>query len=253
MNQKKVSAETQAEEFSLIPHATLLTLYRNLLKCQVSAARKAKPRASAWPFNAAVVAVAQDLTGEEAILSLEPNPALKVLQGPTRGQSGGAGAGNSAILLQWALGTALTDKTRKTGRVTVVFSNAENAAWLDALEAARAHRLPIIFVHSSDGKKPAVLPNAAKLEPGTELPHIVTDGDDVVAMYRAAHESIGRARRNSGPTLIECVPFRLKGRRRQDSIAAMENYLRSKGLLRRGLKQELLEEIARKAGRVKGR
>jgi pyruvate dehydrogenase E1 component alpha subunit len=150
------------------------------------------------------------------------------------------------------LGTGLTHQTRKTGKVTVVFNtNAENPVWLDALQAARAHRLPMIFVHSSDGMKPALLPNAAKLEPGTELPHIVTDGDDVVAMYRAAHESIGRARRNSGPTLIECSPFRLKGRRRLDSVAGMENYLRSKGLLRRGLRQELLEEIARESNSAK--
>lgn len=254
MNRTKVSAdqgaETKAEEFSLISNGTLLALYRNLLKCRVGAApaKGARRRtAAAWPFDAAVVAVAQDLGGEDAVLSLSPNRALQLLQqGPRRGGDRG-GDSNRSILLQWALGDALINRTRKTGKVTVIFSSEDDAACLDTLETARVHRLPMVFVHSSDGQEQTAMPNAAKLEPGTELPHIVADGDDVVAIYRAAHESINRARRDRGPTLIECIPFRLPGRRRQDPIAGMENYLRGKGLLRSGLRNELLAEIARES------
>jgi Dehydrogenase E1 component len=70
-------------------------------------------------------------------------------------------------------------------------------------------------------------------------------------MYRVAHEAVDRARRDRGPTLIECIAFRLAGRRHQDSVATMEDYLRGKGLLRRGLKQEILEAIARESRSAK--
>jgi TPP-dependent pyruvate/acetoin dehydrogenase alpha subunit len=85
----------------------------------------------------------------------------------------------------------------------------------------------------------------ATLTPGTELPRITVDGNDVVAMYRATHESIDRARRDRGPTLIECAAFRLPGRRQQDSVTNLEHYLRGKGLLRPGLKQEIIADFRR--------
>jgi len=70
------------------------------------------------------------------------------------------------------------------------------------------------------------------LEPGTELPRIAVDGHDAVASYRVAHEAIERARRDRGPTLMECTAFRVNGRSQQNSVAMMKAYLRAKGLLK---------------------
>jgi len=41
------------------------------------------------------------------------------------------------------------------------------------------------------------------------LPGIQVDGNDVLAVYAAAREAVDRARAGDGPTLIECVTYRL--------------------------------------------
>src|SRR5213079_2130603 len=41
------------------------------------------------------------------------------------------------------------------------------------------------------------------------LPGIQVDGNDVLAVYTAAREAVERAREGNGPTLIECVTYRL--------------------------------------------
>jgi 2-oxoisovalerate dehydrogenase E1 component len=41
------------------------------------------------------------------------------------------------------------------------------------------------------------------------MPGLQVDGNDVLAMYRATHEALERARRGEGPTLIEALTYRL--------------------------------------------
>jgi pyruvate dehydrogenase E1 component alpha subunit len=254
MKQKEESpanhADAPAQEFSLISNDTLLALYRNLLKSRIARARlnhgSQRSTNRAWPFDAAAVALADDLVDEDTVVTETHNPALQPFRGNTRDSH------PAAIFieqLQRAVGAALTHHSTKSGKVSVVFGGrGDSQAWLNTLEIARAHRLPMIFVIDADTVEKAAgssrKTRATELEPGTELPHIIADGHDVVAMYRVAHEAIDRARRDRGPTLIECIAFRLASRRHQDSIATMENYLRGKGLFHRGLKQEILEEIA---------
>ncbi len=163
-----------------------------------------------------------------------------------------SGAQVFAHELERAVGLALAQKTKKSGRVTVVFGGGDHGqAWTDALEIARAHRLPMIFVAESREEAPARRggrkAKVAELEPGTEMARIIVDGHDVVASYRVAHEAIERARSGRGATLIACTVFRVAGRRRQDAVAGMESYLRGKGLFERGMKQKMLGEIAGEA------
>jgi pyruvate dehydrogenase E1 component alpha subunit len=140
-----------------------------------------------------------------------------------------------------AVGTALASHTKKDGKVSIVFwREAGQEIWQDTLEMARAHSLPMILVCPES--KPVKDPRG--LEPGTELPRIIVDGYDAVAVYRVAHEAIDRARRNRGASLIECASFRVKGHRHGDAIANMERYLRGKGLLRRGMRREIESEFA---------
>jgi TPP-dependent pyruvate/acetoin dehydrogenase alpha subunit len=149
--------------------------------------------------------------------------------------------------LAQALGAAMLNKTRKNGKIALVWGGApENDPWLDVLEAARAHTLPVIFVADADR------PNRARksgrrrhtvLKPGKQLPAITVDGNDVVALYRVAHEAIDRARRGRGPTLIELATYRLGRRTFANAVADMENYLRGRGLLRLGMRRELMAGI----------
>jgi pyruvate dehydrogenase E1 component alpha subunit len=232
---KKNGAGEEKQEFSLISNETLLDLYRGLVK-----ASAVRGRGKGWAFDAAAVAVAQDLSADDLVIAEAAAGILRLMPRNGRARSGpkpGFGAE-----LERAAGVALQHKTRKSGKVAVLFGGTENGQpWLDALEVARAHRLPMIFVselpeEAAQPKRGTRKAKAAELEPGTELARIIVDGHDVVASYRVAHEAVERARKGRGATLIECAAFRIPGQRRQNAVAAMQSYLRGKGLLDRGMK-----------------
>jgi TPP-dependent pyruvate/acetoin dehydrogenase alpha subunit len=161
-----------------------------------------------------------------------------------------------------AIGSALANKTRKNGKIAVVFGgDFQVELWNEALEIAGLHGLPMIFVTQEDPKagkaRPpakAVRSNGSKQE-SSSFPIMTVDRADVVAVYRVANEAIARARQGRGPTLIACQPFRLQGRSRantngngrhfHDPILNMELYLRGKGLFRRNLKDDLVAEFSR--------
>jgi pyruvate dehydrogenase E1 component alpha subunit len=159
-----------------------------------------------------------------------------------------------------ALGAALSHKATKDGKVSVVFWGKEvSPCWSHALEIARTHGLPMIFVRhsaSENGRAPRTkLAKGEEIPGGPDdlgLPTITVDGNDVVAVYRVAHESIARARRGRGPTLIECGAFQPNGYNKgADSIAGMENYLRGKGLFKREMKTNVIEEFSRELDAAK--
>src|SRR3989441_122453 len=94
------------------------------------------------------------------------------------------------------------------------------------------------------------------------LPGIQVDGNDVLAVYAASREAVARARAGDGPTLIECVTYRLgvhttaddptKYRsteevaewERRDPLTRFAAYLKKKRLLDEGLEAAVDEEIA---------
>ncbi len=232
-------------EFSLIPRATLEALYGNLLKDRMLATRSRKAkgqRDEGWAaVKAATAAVLMDLGGDDVVSAADEMPLARLLRREKSAavERSKAGARDEAArLLLHAVGAALANKTKKNGKVAVVFwRDPGREYWQDALEMARVHTLPLIMVcPESEAKK-----DTRGLTPGTELPRIVVDGHDAVAGYRVAHEAIDRARRDRGATLIECASFLVKGQRggHADSVANMERYLRGKGMLKRGMKREI--------------
>jgi pyruvate dehydrogenase E1 component alpha subunit len=78
---------------------------------------------------------------------------------------------------------------------------------------------------------------------------VQVDGNDLLAVYAAAEEAVARARSGGGPTLIECVTYRMavhttaddpkryradaevESWRRKDPLARFQLYLKAKGLL----------------------
>jgi pyruvate dehydrogenase E1 component alpha subunit len=48
------------------------------------------------------------------------------------------------------------------------------------------------------------------------IPGLTVDGNDVLAVYAAACEAIDRARHGEGPTLLECMSYRITGHSRRD-------------------------------------
>src|SRR5208337_3441994 len=109
-----------------------------------------------------------------------------------------------------ATGLALSHKLEKKGNVVVAFWD-EDAAGLEAsheaLKFAGIHKLPIIYVTRSTGlddlgsRKHSTLEEFSFVAKDYGFPSILVDGNDVVAVWRAAQESVHRARNGAGPTL----------------------------------------------------
>src|SRR2546425_4928844 len=95
------------------------------------------------------------------------------------------------------------------------------------------------------------------------FPGIQVDGNDVLAVYAASREAVLRAQAGEGPTLIECVTYRLgvhttaddptkyrtdeevKAWEQKDPLTRFRAYLEKKSLLEPGLEEQVDEEIAR--------
>ena len=138
----------------------------------------------------------------------------------------------------------------KSGNVVVVFSSAAaRAGLMAAVKFAAARSLPIIFVVENN---PWALKARERRSLKTQLKGltgIVVDGNDVVAVYRVAYESLERVRKGGGPVLIEGKRYRQDGqglvRGERDPLAHMEQYLAAKGLFTQRWKDQLVQRFSR--------
>jgi TPP-dependent pyruvate/acetoin dehydrogenase alpha subunit len=83
------------------------------------------------------------------------------------------------------------------------------------LNIAATWKLPVIYVCENNlwaAQTPAAathaLSDVAARAPGYGIPGVLVDGNDVFAVYQAAHTAAERARHGGGPTLIECKTYR---------------------------------------------
>ena len=220
------------EEFSLISNETLRALYADLRKSE----RVAKRGGSSAAFDAMISGVLMDLSDGDAVVSSHADPVLRLRRAGKPVAATGAGF-NAAV------GTALLAKTHKSRKVGVIFGEASAEAFQAALATAKEYALPLVFVSHTDAadeiaekraiRRPAKKNKSAKRAPAEgHLPRMYVDANDVVAVYRVAHEAIDRARRGRGATWIEGLPFKPEGKgMKADAVAGMELYLRGKGLL----------------------
>jgi pyruvate dehydrogenase E1 component alpha subunit len=153
-----------------------------------------------------------------------------------------------------ATALALSHKLERKTNVVVAFWD-EDAAALEAsheaLKFAGIHKLPIIYVTGSAGlddlgrRKHSALEEFSFLAKDYGFPSILVDGNDVVAVWRAAQESIHRARNGSGPTLIECQtePANFK-----DPLTHMQHYMSRRGAWDDGWKRQIVDQIDAEIG-----
>jgi pyruvate dehydrogenase E1 component alpha subunit len=207
----KAPAKAEKEEgFSLISNATLKALYAEL--------KKSRRTAKGGAYDALPAGVLMDLTDGDMLAA--------------------DGTGLDA-----AVGAALLAKSHKSRKVSVIFGEADAKEFQDAVVTAKQYALPLVFVSRAHGvdekeaaraiRRDAKKRKPVKVEPAVGyLPRMHVDANDVVAVYRVAHEAIDRARRGRGATWIEGIPFKPEGKRlKADAVAGMELYLRGKGLL----------------------
>ena len=97
---------------------------------------------------------------------------------------------------------------------------------------------------------------------GYGIPGVRVDGGDVLAVYEATREAVGRARAGEGPTFIEAVTYRaaphataddprayidlerVEEEKRRECVSRYERYLRRRGLLDDAQAQEIRGEAA---------
>ena len=123
-----------------------------------------------------------------------------------------------------ALGAALS--AERQGRVSVAFfgDGAVNQAYFhECLNMASVFSLPAVFVCENNlygefTPMGAVTAGAdiAGRAAAYDMPSAVVDGNDLWAVYAAAHDAVERARGGGGPTLLECRTYRHYGHSKGD-------------------------------------
>jgi TPP-dependent pyruvate/acetoin dehydrogenase alpha subunit len=272
---------------SLIDDAKLKQLYATMLRCRLLTERARPLRRSKTLFDASLgqEAVAtgcaidlrpQDtiaVASHQSIASLVKGVALSevVAQMYARRSSAGERIDNIISLassdwgklFQAAGNVALANKGENEGNVVVVFTGVAATAlddWHQALRTAARRSLPIIFVVENNpwAERAAGARNGLRQLPlKTQMDgvtSIIVDGNDVVAVYRVAYESLERVRRGGGPVLIEAKPYRQHGQvlsnTERDPLTHMEQYLTAKKLFTTRWKNGLVQQFSRELDAV---
>jgi len=139
------------------------------------------------------------------------------------GANGIVGAGGPL-----ACGSGLMAKTLGTDQVTVCFFGdgaAEQGTMHEAMNLACCWNLPVVFVCENNGYAESTpwgyhcaAKSIADRAAAYDMPGITVDGTDFFAVYEAAEEAVGRARRGEGPSLMECRGFRYYGHFEGDAM-----------------------------------
>jgi pyruvate dehydrogenase E1 component alpha subunit len=129
------------------------------------------------------------------------------------GANGIVGAG-----LPIATGAALAAQLEKSDRVALAFfgDGASNeGAFHGSLNLASIWKLPVIFVCENNRWAVSVpasyalsVDDVAARAAAYNIPGVIVDGTDVLAVYEVTAEAVQRARSGAGPTLIECKTYR---------------------------------------------
>jgi pyruvate dehydrogenase E1 component alpha subunit len=174
--------------------------------------------------------------------------------------------------LPHAVGLAYAAQYRGDDAVVMVYCGdgaTSEGDFHEALNFAGVWHVPVVFVIQNNQwaisiplKKQTHSRTIAQKALAYGFPGIQVDGNDVLAVYAASHEAVSRARRGEGPTLIECVTYRLgvhttsddptKYRsaeevaswERKDPLTRFGAYLQKRGLLEPGLEEQVDQEIA---------
>ena len=132
------------------------------------------------------------------------------------GSLGESGIVGSSIPI--ATGAALSSKVLNNGKVALAFFGdgaANQGVLYESMNMAGVWDLPVIFLCENNHyalSTPAHTVTSgviAERAAGFGMPGVrVEDGQDVIAVYDAVSEAVGRARAGEGPTLVEVMTYR---------------------------------------------
>jgi TPP-dependent pyruvate/acetoin dehydrogenase alpha subunit len=120
-----------------------------------------------------------------------------------------------------AVGAAVAAQMRKTPALSVAFFGEGAVAegvFHESLNLAALWRLPVIFVcennqyaEMSHVSQHLATTSVAEYAKPHRIPATTIDGNDVLTVRSAAESAAARAREGNGPTLIECLTYRVHG------------------------------------------
>ncbi len=124
-----------------------------------------------------------------------------------------------ASQLPHAVGIGMASNIKGEDVVTIAYvgdGGTSQGEFSEAVNFAGVFNTPTVFIISNNQYAISV-PREAQTKAKTlaqkaiafEIPGIQVDGNDILAVYAAAKEAVDRARNGGGPTLIECVTYRL--------------------------------------------
>lgn len=170
-----------------------------------------------------------------------------------------------------AVGIAMAMKYRQTPDVAMTFFGdgaTSEGDFHEALNFAGVFQAPVIFVCQNNQwaistplSKQTRSETIAQKAIGYGFPGVQVDGNDILAVYSASAQAIERARSGEGPTLIECLTYRMglhttaddptkyrnnedvKVWESRDPIRRFQTYLFNKGVLAEEKTQQYEEEI----------
>ncbi|HHT9120820.1 MAG TPA: pyruvate dehydrogenase (acetyl-transferring) E1 component subunit alpha [Candidatus Hypogeohydataceae bacterium YC41] len=141
----------------------------------------------------------------------------------------------------------------------------------EGLNFAGVYKVPVVFVCENNGyaislprEKQTAAETIAQRAFSYGFEGIQVDGNDVFAAYAAAKYAVEKARKGKGPTLIECVTYRMGDHStaddatryrsqeevaqwaKRDPIETLEKYMRKNKLLDEKSKKTLFENIKAK-------
>jgi len=179
--------------------------------------------------------------------------------------------------LPLGVGAGLAAQYKGVDDVSVVFfgDGASNQGTVhESMNLAATWKLPVVFVVENNEmgeflcrENHQCVGNVADRAAAYDMPGVVIDGNDVMAVYEATAEAVKRARAGHGPTLVECKTFRIAGHfvgdpqvcrdkdeiecwkaADKDPILRFENAILESGVLRQAdvdkIRQDVDDEIA---------
>jgi len=141
-----------------------------------------------------------------------------------------------------ATGAALSAYVRGSGQVAVSFFGdgaINSGVFHESLNMAALWKLPVVFVCENNQyalsmrvEQSSAVGVLSSRACAYGIPGVRVDGNNVVAVNRAARQAVTQARRGDGPTLLECLTYRQRGHARfeashyrdQAEVAAWEQY-----------------------------
>jgi TPP-dependent pyruvate/acetoin dehydrogenase alpha subunit len=155
-------------------------------------------------------------------------------------------------------GIALASKIRHEGRVALTYVGdgaTSTGQFHEALNFASVQKLGLVVIvenngwaYSTPAERQAAVRDLAERAKAYDIPSVIVDGNDVLAVVEATRAAAERARHGGGPTFIEAKTMRMKGHaehddaryvpkvvleewRKKDPILRYEKYLRDQKLM----------------------